>query len=120
MGSDRVKTGEYLCNSRLCVASLQETPGAALLKKLHIDQSPQWQPLPRLRDERQPRASQDAVLGDGLQVGTVEWGAVDVAGGVHDAVAVLLGLEVDQCSWRFSRISGSLLPKIDNMARLRR
>ena len=82
MGSDRVEKGKNSCISRLFVASLQETPGAALSEKWHLDLSPQLQPFPGLRGGRQPRVSQDAVLGDGFQVETGEGGVIEVAGGV--------------------------------------
>ena len=51
--SDRVKTVENPCHLPLFVASLQETPGAALPEKWLPDQSRQWQPFPRLREKRQ-------------------------------------------------------------------
>ena len=96
MGSIRVETVENPCHSRLFVASLQETPGAALPEKLHSDQSRQWQPLPGFRGGRQPSVSQDSVLGDGLQIGIGEGGVIDVAGGVHEGVLVVGGLEYEQ------------------------
>ena len=104
LGSDRVETVKIYCHSLLFVASLQETPGAALPEKLHLDQSPQLQPFPGLRGGQQPRVSQDAVSGDGLQVGAGEGSVIDVAGCVLEGVLVFAGLEHEEHQGQFPAV----------------
>ena len=54
------------------------------------------------------------MLGDGLQVGTGEGGVIDVAGGVHESVLVVLVLEHEQHQGQFPAVvpAGVAAPEV--------